>query len=161
MHHGSSKISSIYKATYGIIFFGTPHRGLAVDDIRPMLGDDKHPRQSLLRQISSTSDLLMNQLGDFKDIIHDRKIVSFYENLQTRKPEFVWHTSIKMFRKSDNALYRTTRINDGGEQVNLLPRSAQTLPYFNFPLRWKIRSLSMQIIHHFANLIIRMRRATA
>lgn len=62
-----------------------------VDDIQRMLvGDENHPRNALLQQIHNKSDLLASQLVDFKNLIRDRKVVSFYETEQTRRLEFVW-----------------------------------------------------------------------
>ncbi|KAF2180317.1 hypothetical protein K469DRAFT_715560 [Zopfia rhizophila CBS 207.26] len=82
-------ISSLYKATYGMLLFATPHKGLVVDDIQTMLaGHDNHPRNALLEQIRIKSDLLAFQLADFKNLIRDRKVVSFYETEQTRQLEF-------------------------------------------------------------------------
>ncbi|KAH0538021.1 hypothetical protein FGG08_005382 [Glutinoglossum americanum] len=79
-------IAALHKATYGILFFGTPHKGLMVDDIKSMLAADAdHPRNALLEQINLKSDLLIDQLADFKNLIRDRKIVSFYETEQTRR----------------------------------------------------------------------------
>ncbi|KAI5789408.1 hypothetical protein FPQ18DRAFT_261729 [Pyronema domesticum] len=72
----------LLRATVGIIFFGVPHKGLVVTDIRRMLKEE-HPRQELLNQISTKSQLLADQLADFKNIVEDRKIVSFYERQQT------------------------------------------------------------------------------
>ncbi|KAA8909657.1 hypothetical protein FN846DRAFT_776022 [Sphaerosporella brunnea] len=72
----------LYRATVGIIFFGVPHKGLVVADMKSML-QEKHPRQELLNQITRNSQMLANQLADFKNIIEDRKIVSFYERQQT------------------------------------------------------------------------------
>lgn len=79
-------ITSLYRATYGMILFAIPHKGLVMDDIRQMLaGDQDHPREMLLSQISRESDLLVKQLADFKNLIRDRKVVSFYETEQTRR----------------------------------------------------------------------------
>ncbi|KAJ5751290.1 hypothetical protein N7533_008318 [Penicillium manginii] len=79
-------IVSLYPATYGMILFAIPHKGLVMDDIQQMLaGDGHHPRGQLLQQISSKSDLLIHQLADFKNLIRDRKVVSFYETEQTRR----------------------------------------------------------------------------
>ncbi|KAJ5262212.1 hypothetical protein N7524_007517 [Penicillium chrysogenum] len=79
-------ITSLYQATYGMILFAIPHKGLMMDDIQQMLaGDQSHPRERLLQQISSKSDLLIHQLADFKNLIRDRKVVSFYETEQTRQ----------------------------------------------------------------------------
>jgi hypothetical protein len=73
-----------------MLLFGIPHKGLVVDDIQKLLaGQDNHPRSALLQQIRSKSDLLASQLADFKNLIRDRKIVSFYETGQTRQLEFV------------------------------------------------------------------------
>jgi protein SERAC1 len=83
-------IAALQKATYGILFFGTPHKGLLINDIKHMVaGDDDHPRIELLEQIKAKSDLLMYQLVDFKNHIRDWKIVSFYETRQTRQLKFV------------------------------------------------------------------------
>lgn len=83
-------IVALHKATYGILFFGTPHKGLVIDDIQRMVaGEDQHPRMDLLEQIRQKSDLLTNQLVDFKNLIRDRKIVSFYETGQTRRLKLV------------------------------------------------------------------------
>jgi hypothetical protein len=83
-------IAALHKATYGILFFATPHKGLMIDDIQSMIAEiEKHPRNTLLQQINRQSDLLISQLTDFKDLIHDRKIVSFFETERTRRLEWV------------------------------------------------------------------------
>lgn len=86
----NATIAALHKATYGILFFGAPHKGLVIDDIQRMIaGKDQHPRMELLEQIKLKSDLLMYQLVDFKNLIRDRKIVSFYERHQTRRLQLV------------------------------------------------------------------------
>lgn len=90
-------VASLYKATYGILLFATPHKGLLIDDIQKMLAGQEehppnvkeHPRNVLLQQISHKSDLLISQLADFKNLIRDRKIVSFYETEQTKQLKWV------------------------------------------------------------------------
>lgn len=83
-------MATLHKATYGMLLFGIPHKGLVVDDIEKMLADqDNHPRNALLQQIKVQSDLLANQLADFKNLVGDRRIVSFYETGQTRQLQFV------------------------------------------------------------------------
>ncbi|PNP50290.1 hypothetical protein THARTR1_08998 [Trichoderma harzianum] len=70
-------IATLHKATYGMLLFGIPHKGLVVDDIEQMLaGRDNHPRSALLQQIRVKSDLLENQLTDFKNLVRDRKVDS-------------------------------------------------------------------------------------
>jgi hypothetical protein len=79
-------ITSLYPATYGMMLFAIPHKGLVMDDIQQMLaGHKSHLREQLLQQIFSKSDLLIQQLADFKNLIRDRKVVSFYETEQTRR----------------------------------------------------------------------------
>ena len=73
-----------------MLLFGIPHKGLVLDDIQKMVaGQDNHPRSALLEQIRSKSDLLAFQLVDFRNLIRDRKVVSFLEMGQTRQLEFV------------------------------------------------------------------------
>ena len=73
-----------------MLLFGVPHKGLAVDDIQKMVAAEaSHSRTTLLEQIRSKSDLLAFQLVDFKNLIRDRKVVSFFEMGQTRQLEFV------------------------------------------------------------------------
>ena len=76
-----------------MILFAIPHKGMMVDDFQQMLGvDGSHPRQRLLQQISADSDLLINQWVDFRNLIHDRKVVSAYEMGQTRRLVLVCDT---------------------------------------------------------------------
>ncbi|KAF2186789.1 hypothetical protein K469DRAFT_570907 [Zopfia rhizophila CBS 207.26] len=94
-------IATLHRATYGMLLFGIPHKGLVVDDIQKMLaGQDNHPRSALLKQIRSKSDLLAFQLADFKNLIRDRKIISFYETGQTRQLEF--DSEIKRWKRTGN-----------------------------------------------------------
>jgi hypothetical protein len=73
-----------------MLLFGIPHKGLVVNDMQKLLaGEENHPRSALLDQIKDKSNLLAYQLNDFKNLIRDRKIVSFYETRQTRPLEFV------------------------------------------------------------------------
>jgi hypothetical protein len=73
-----------------MLLFATPHKGMVVNDMRKMLmGQSEHPRHVLLNQINQESDLLNHQLDTFRNVIRDRKIVSFYERGQTRQLEYV------------------------------------------------------------------------
>ena len=86
MEGDNPAMASLYRATYGILFFGTPHRGLLVEDIRQRVeGQGANPRSALLDEVMKNSELLEYQLVDFKNLIRDRKIVSFYETGQTRQ----------------------------------------------------------------------------
>jgi hypothetical protein len=88
-------VASLHKATYGILFFATPHKGLMVADMKKMLGGQQnHPRHILLDEIDKMSNVLMYQLADFKNLIRDRKIVSFFETEQTRQLDWVRHVYV-------------------------------------------------------------------
>ncbi|KAH0527489.1 hypothetical protein TsFJ059_002489 [Trichoderma semiorbis] len=101
-------VATLHKATYGMLLFGIPHKGLVVNDIEKMLaGRDNHPRSALLQQIRVKSDLLENQLTDFKNLVLDRKVVSFYETRQTRQLQFDsdsqrWERTGDFITKVDN-----------------------------------------------------------
>ncbi|KFY34178.1 hypothetical protein V494_06986 [Pseudogymnoascus sp. VKM F-4513 (FW-928)] len=70
-------VASLYRATYGMLMFGIPHKGLVVDDIQKIVaGENNYPRSTLLAQIRSKSDLLAFQLADFINLIRDRKVDS-------------------------------------------------------------------------------------
>ena len=63
-----------------------------VADMKKMLGGQQdHPRHILLDEIDQVSNVLMYQLADFKNLIRDRKIVSFFETEQTRQLDWVRH----------------------------------------------------------------------
>ena len=78
--------TDLAKATYGFLFFGTPHRGLETVDLKCMIEENMcHSRNDLLDDIKRGSRLLEQQLLRFKNWIGDRKVVSFVEMEQTKK----------------------------------------------------------------------------
>ena len=87
--------SDLAKATYGFLFFGTPHRGLETVDLKCMIEENKYQsRDDLLDDIKRGSRLLEQQLLRFIDWIGDRKVVSFVEMQQTKKLQKVCVKSI-------------------------------------------------------------------
>ncbi|KAB2099841.1 hypothetical protein AG0111_0g11852 [Alternaria gaisen] len=81
-------IAALHRATYGMLLFAIPHKGIAVDGLKKMLGgQEDHSRVGLLEQIKKGSDILAQSLADFKNVVRDRKVVSFYETGQTRQVE--------------------------------------------------------------------------
>jgi hypothetical protein len=73
-----------------MLLFAIPHKGIAVDGLKKMLGgQEDHSRVGLLEQIKKDSDILAQSLADFKNVVRDRKVVSFYETEQTRQVELV------------------------------------------------------------------------
>jgi hypothetical protein len=127
-------VASLHKATYGILFFATPHKGLMVADMKKMLsGQQNHPRHILLDEIDQISNVLMYQLADFKNLIRDRKIVSFFETEQTRQLDWVRHFYIYsatglLANCRDYSFYRTANSNSGVVPATTSQRSPETLP---------------------------------
>ena len=92
---GSSRThySSINQHTFGIIFFGTPHRGSGKAAYGKILAKVatavmNKPPSKLLGALQSNSDTLTRLTSDFKHQLPKHQIVSFYE----RKP-------MRFFRK--------------------------------------------------------------
>lgn len=75
---------TVFKSVCGTIFFGTPHRGIIVDDILAMVGEGS-PRTELVKSIALGSDALKAELAKFIHCSEPMRIVSFYETTQTRK----------------------------------------------------------------------------
>lgn len=79
----------IYTATYSVLLFGVPHRGLPVADTRKLMPDLDNPRHALLDQIISDSEHTLSLVGDFKTIMENRQVVTFYETMPTKQLVFV------------------------------------------------------------------------
>lgn len=77
-------LASLLPATYATIFFSTPHRGLVVDDIRAMLGENSL-REGLVDSIREKSDDLQTGLTKFLNYATSIKILTFYEMKGTRR----------------------------------------------------------------------------
>lgn len=75
---------NLFRSTRATIFFGTPHRGLQVDDILAMT-EDGSARANLVSSIAVGSTDLEKKLEVFKGCAATLKIISFYETTQTRK----------------------------------------------------------------------------
>ncbi|KAI1147078.1 hypothetical protein F4825DRAFT_465998 [Nemania diffusa] len=77
---------SLYTSTYGMLFFGTPHRGSPKDDVLKMV-EQRHPnRVPALMQTAPDSGELEFQLQLFSNLVGDRQIGSFYETEPTPVP---------------------------------------------------------------------------
>ncbi|KAF8246979.1 hypothetical protein K440DRAFT_661715 [Wilcoxina mikolae CBS 423.85] len=77
-------LDTLLKATFGILFFGTPHRGMVVGNLRTALeqsGNDQ--RADLLEEINENCRELKKDLDRFIDLCDGFKICSFYETSQT------------------------------------------------------------------------------
>lgn len=84
--------NEIFESTRAMIFFGTPHRGLLVDDLLRTVGE-KSTRERLIESLKSGSEELQRVLDRFIDYIQlqsdtdDRKLMiqSFKETKQTKR----------------------------------------------------------------------------
>jgi hypothetical protein len=80
-------LKSIKLSTYGILFFGTPHRG--ANDIalgKLILGISSifmHTNTTIFRQLDRESDALSQLVEEFLPISGDFKIILFYETHAT------------------------------------------------------------------------------
>ncbi|KAL7274139.1 hypothetical protein RUND412_002973 [Rhizina undulata] len=96
--------SYLVAATCAVLFFGTPHGGILMEDVSIMLEDqDVHnPRIKLLEEIKNKSNL-ERDLNKFKRLAEGFKVVSFYERLQTAE---VAKNSENIYTRSGN--YKST-----------------------------------------------------
>jgi hypothetical protein len=124
-------------ATYGFMFFGTPHRGLAIEDMKSMIEkNNSQSRNDLLSDINTGSRLLEQQLMRFKNWIGDRKVVSFIETLQTKRLQQVKLSApLKCLRLT--ALSKRTE--PGLELESILLPSPGIQPSCIFQTMWKRR----------------------
>ncbi|KAI9720939.1 MAG: hypothetical protein M1828_005509 [Chrysothrix sp. TS-e1954] len=83
---GDEAKAMFYKSTYGILFFGTPHRGMYNEDLLENLSEpENYGRRSLVESVNTYKD----ELTRFKNIIRDRKIISCVEKRMTQALEMV------------------------------------------------------------------------
>ncbi|KAI5841055.1 hypothetical protein DFP73DRAFT_516555 [Morchella snyderi] len=74
----------IFKSTYATAFFGTPHRGLFVDDILSMAHEMEEERIELVQSIGG-GEVLRDELETFIGLAPGLKILSFYEQMKTKR----------------------------------------------------------------------------
>lgn len=76
----------LFSNTRAAIFFGTPHRGLVVDDILAML-EDGSSREALVKSIQTGAGNLESELARFINYSAEArmKIISFKEMERTKK----------------------------------------------------------------------------
>lgn len=82
---------TLFSRARATLFFGTPHRGMLVEDILTMIGDDSH-RATLVKSLETGSVELQRDLKRFINysFIIKLKIINFKEIELTRKLEKVW-----------------------------------------------------------------------
>jgi hypothetical protein len=90
------KPRSIHKAlvdaTIAVFFFGTPHQGLRIEELRGMAMDlipDSDDTVDLLQKLRAGSDFLEMQSEELVELLETKKVVSFYETLRTQAVRMV------------------------------------------------------------------------
>lgn len=75
----------LIKATYGILFFGTPHKGMVVDNLLEAMNatGGNQERIELVKSIESNCDTLKEELRRFINLCDNIKICTFTETEQT------------------------------------------------------------------------------
>jgi protein SERAC1 len=76
--------NSIYRSTYGIVFFGTPHRGgnyVSVGEFAANISKAalQKPSKALLEMLKNNSQNLNELTNLFRHQLNNYRIVSFYE----------------------------------------------------------------------------------
>ncbi|KAL7270520.1 hypothetical protein RUND412_006774 [Rhizina undulata] len=104
------------------MFFGTPHRGILLEDVRKMLENESgHPRIDLLKEIGNALNLEPD-LKKFINLAQGFKVVSFYERLQTAE---IAKNSKNKFSRSGN--YRSALDTDSA-LLHLPKNLEETIP---------------------------------
>jgi hypothetical protein len=132
-------VATLNKATYGLLFFGTPHKGLFIKDILGIIEGD-NPRRGLVEELREKSLSLQLQISDFRNLARDYKIVSFYETQQSRRLKWVNRLQAHSYSSSRlTELSRTKRSLGFEEPVNILRQWILTRHCCSFQTIWKSR----------------------
>ncbi|EKG20604.1 Actin-like protein [Macrophomina phaseolina MS6] len=129
---GNAQNNTVCNATYGMLFFGTPHKGISMDNIRKFIPETNHPRHALLNQLQLNSEVLLDKLTLFKEILGDRRIMSFYEVDQTQQlaevnssAYYKTYISRKTHAKQDAADGRLKRIRKHEKEIRVAGASQE------------------------------------
>ncbi|KAL7267342.1 hypothetical protein RUND412_010075 [Rhizina undulata] len=115
--------SNLVAATCAVMFFGTPHRGILMEDVSKMLGDhDVHNSRIKLLDEIKNGPLLETDLNKFKTLVEGFKVVSFYERLQTAE---VAKDSENRYTRSGN--YKST-VDTDSALLHLLKGQEDKIP---------------------------------
>ncbi|KAL6690734.1 hypothetical protein J3F84DRAFT_398202 [Trichoderma pleuroticola] len=80
----SQEDQKLFRAIYGIVFFGVPHNGMDIESLIPMVDDG--PNFPLVKSIGTTSPVLDQLQEEFHPALGrqgDREIVCFYETAES------------------------------------------------------------------------------
>lgn len=84
MIEGDDSDQANLKATYSLLFFGVPNRGMKIKGFIPIVED--RPNRYLVETLSNVSEVLREQSEKFPVIFHfrDSVVISFYETMRTQ-----------------------------------------------------------------------------
>ena len=87
MSRGDPVEQQVVSSIYGILFFGTPHRGLRIEQWLPMVQD--RPNRALIQALEPDSPYLNNLYENFITAFHypDSILIAFYETEETQVAE--------------------------------------------------------------------------
>ncbi|KAK4060816.1 uncharacterized protein Triagg1_10586 [Trichoderma aggressivum f. europaeum] len=80
----SQEDQKLFRAIYGIVFFGVPHSGMDIESLIPMVDDG--PNFPLVKSIGTMSPVLDQLQEEFHPVLGrqgDREIVCFYETAES------------------------------------------------------------------------------
>ena len=71
------------KSTCGALFFGVPNRGMDIESLIPIVGDQ--PNRALLESLGRNSEFLRAQAVNFPRVFSftDSQVFSFFETLES------------------------------------------------------------------------------
>src|SRR5204862_5679709 len=89
MSDGDEVDRANFKSTYGALFFGVPDRGMDIESLVPIVGDQ--PNRYLIDSLGKNSEFLRAQTIDFPKAFsfQDSQIISFYETLESPMAKMV------------------------------------------------------------------------
>jgi hypothetical protein len=96
--HFKPELATIYQATYGVVFFGTPHRGSDVANLGVIAATackviGKETNTNLLRSLEKSSEVLVRISDAFAKLLATRevKVHSFLEDRSVPMVGKVWN----------------------------------------------------------------------
>jgi len=88
---GNKDDKDVFNATYGLIFFGTPTRGLEIQSLSTIVKGQ--PNEELVKYLGPSSRHLKQQHNEFYRVFthHDSQIISIFETKMTPTVEVSLH----------------------------------------------------------------------
>ncbi|KAF8242423.1 hypothetical protein K440DRAFT_121039 [Wilcoxina mikolae CBS 423.85] len=130
----------IFNSTHAILFFGTPHQGLEVDDLAASIQEESRgesSRPEFLRQLRKGSNFLRTQKEDITNLwvhSHAVEIVSFYET-----------------RKTAAVIMSSGRLTRSGKEVEMVQKDSAQL-FWSFEHRVSVNCNHIDMVKFGSNV---------